>query len=251
VAEEDDEGGTTVQEEEVCEEGAPLWVVTFGDMMSLLLTFFILLLSFATMDAARFRELSGSIRQAFGIEQPEPIIKIPRAADLIPRDFSVDFNTRKVIKKLKRDLSAKIRSTQPGKVDVQVFETYRGVVLLFPGEDIFEPGTDRLRRKGRVLLDFVAGEAQEAPEDQELVVEARAKADAPRAPQFQDAWALTAAQSVSVATYLREQGGLDPVRLRPVGRGPAPPNPRTGRTLPREPASTVEFLFLSPQMHPW
>ncbi|MEM7646467.1 MAG: flagellar motor protein MotB, partial [Pseudomonadota bacterium] len=40
--------------------GAPLWMATFADMMSLLLTFFVLLLSMAEIDATRFRKISGS-----------------------------------------------------------------------------------------------------------------------------------------------------------------------------------------------
>ena len=43
-----------VPQEEV-EEGAPLWVVTFGDLMSLLMCFFVLLLSFSEMDRKKYR----------------------------------------------------------------------------------------------------------------------------------------------------------------------------------------------------
>ena len=47
------------------EEGAPEWIVTFADMMSLLLTFFILLLSFASMDAEKFKAVAESLRESF------------------------------------------------------------------------------------------------------------------------------------------------------------------------------------------
>ena len=63
IVEEEDE----LKEEVVCEEGAPGWVVTFGDMMSLLLTFFILLLSFATLDRVQFDKLSGVLKEGFGV----------------------------------------------------------------------------------------------------------------------------------------------------------------------------------------
>ncbi|MBC87072.1 MAG: hypothetical protein CL677_07810 [Bdellovibrionaceae bacterium] len=48
--------------------GAPGWLATFADLMSLLLTFFILLLSFAEMDVTKYKRAIGSIRQAFGVE---------------------------------------------------------------------------------------------------------------------------------------------------------------------------------------
>jgi len=56
-----------MEEEQKCDEGAPGWVVTFGDMMSLLLTFFILLLSFASMEQAKFQVIASSMNKAFGV----------------------------------------------------------------------------------------------------------------------------------------------------------------------------------------
>ena len=50
-------------------EGAPAWVVTFGDLMSLLLCFFVLLLSFSEMDRAVYKQVAGSLREAFGVQR--------------------------------------------------------------------------------------------------------------------------------------------------------------------------------------
>lgn len=58
--------------EEEPEEGAPAWMATFSDLCTLLLTFFVLLLSFATMDAKSFRDMAGSVRDAFGVTRVEP-----------------------------------------------------------------------------------------------------------------------------------------------------------------------------------
>ena len=55
-------------EECKCPEGVPGWIVTFADLMSLLLTFFILLLSFAEMDMRKFKKAVGSIKNAFGVQ---------------------------------------------------------------------------------------------------------------------------------------------------------------------------------------
>ena len=49
--------------------GAPMWVVTFGDLMSLLLTFFVLILSFSTMDPVKFKIIRGSLDTALGIQK--------------------------------------------------------------------------------------------------------------------------------------------------------------------------------------
>jgi chemotaxis protein MotB len=69
------------------EEGAPEWMVTFGDLMSLLLTFFVLLLSFSQMDTAKFKELAGSLERAFGVQQKNPVYETPKGMKISVRDF--------------------------------------------------------------------------------------------------------------------------------------------------------------------
>ena len=82
---EEEEG---IKEEVVCEEGAPGWVVTFGDMMSLLLTFFILLLSFATLDRVQFDKLSGVLQEGFGVISRTDTQRIPK------RDSNIKYSGR-------------------------------------------------------------------------------------------------------------------------------------------------------------
>lgn len=53
--------------EKAAPAGAPLWMVTFADLMSILLTFFILILSFSSLDTNRYRDMVGSVEQAFGM----------------------------------------------------------------------------------------------------------------------------------------------------------------------------------------
>ncbi|MEO0971721.1 MAG: flagellar motor protein MotB, partial [Pseudomonadota bacterium] len=56
-----DEDG--VEEEQECPAGAPEWMATFADLSTLLMSFFVLLLAFSEMDAARFNEVSGSLKR--------------------------------------------------------------------------------------------------------------------------------------------------------------------------------------------
>ena len=48
-------------------KGAPKWTTTFADLSTLLLTFFVLMLSFANIDIEKFRDLLGSVQNAFGV----------------------------------------------------------------------------------------------------------------------------------------------------------------------------------------
>ena len=49
--------------------GVPAWVMTFADLMTLLMCFFVLLLSFAEMDILKFKQVAGSMREAFGVQR--------------------------------------------------------------------------------------------------------------------------------------------------------------------------------------
>ena len=59
------------KKEEESKAGAPAWMMTYGDMMSLLLTFFVLIVSFSTVQDAGFKSAMGSLQGALGILAPK------------------------------------------------------------------------------------------------------------------------------------------------------------------------------------
>jgi chemotaxis protein MotB len=66
----------------------PAWVMTFADLMSLLLAFFVLLFSFSEMDKAVYKELAGSLKDAFGVQREIKAKETPRGINIIAREFS-------------------------------------------------------------------------------------------------------------------------------------------------------------------
>jgi len=71
-----------------CPEGLPAWLATFGDLMSLLMCFFVLLLSFSEMDVLKFKQLAGSMREAFGVQVQVKVQDIPKGTSIIAQEFS-------------------------------------------------------------------------------------------------------------------------------------------------------------------
>ncbi len=71
-----------------CPVGLPPWLATFADLMSLLLCFFVLLLSFATMDATRFKKMAEAMQDAFGVQQKIPANEIVMGTSVIKQEFS-------------------------------------------------------------------------------------------------------------------------------------------------------------------
>ena len=68
--------------------GVPAWVMTFADLMTLLMCFFVLLLAFSEMDAAKFKQLSGSMKDAFGVQAEVEVRTIPKGTSVIAQEFS-------------------------------------------------------------------------------------------------------------------------------------------------------------------
>ncbi|WP_415890070.1 MotB family protein [Neptuniibacter sp. SY11_33] len=79
---------TEEQECPPCPPGLPGWLATFGDLMSLLMCFFVLLLSFSEMDVLKFKQLAGSMREAFGVQNQIKVEDIPKGTSIIAQEFS-------------------------------------------------------------------------------------------------------------------------------------------------------------------
>ena len=72
----------------VCEEGLPPWLATFADLMSLLMCFFVLLLSFAEMDVLKYKQVAGAMKMAFGVQRDVIATEIPKGTSVIAQQSS-------------------------------------------------------------------------------------------------------------------------------------------------------------------
>ncbi|MEM7432354.1 MAG: flagellar motor protein MotB [Pseudomonadota bacterium] len=70
------------------DKGVPAWVMTFADLMTLLMCFFVLLLAFSEMDVAKFKQLSGSMKEAFGVQSEIDVRTIPKGTSVVAQEFS-------------------------------------------------------------------------------------------------------------------------------------------------------------------
>ncbi len=80
------------QEEEECPKcppvGAPAWMATFADMATLLMAFFVLILSFAEFNTPKFKMITGSLKNAFGVQKVVPVVEQPKGTTVISMEFS-------------------------------------------------------------------------------------------------------------------------------------------------------------------
>jgi chemotaxis protein MotB len=88
-----------------CEEGLPPWLATFADLMSLLMCFFVLLLSFATIDAIRFKKMAESMKDAFGVQREVPAAEIVKGISVIKQEWSPTVAEQSVITEIRQETS--------------------------------------------------------------------------------------------------------------------------------------------------
>jgi chemotaxis protein MotB len=146
----------------ILEEGAPAWVVTFGDLMSLLLCFFVLLLSFSEMDKAKYKEVSGSLAKAFGVQRKIKAFEAPKGIKMISRDFDQELipakpreefiamqQREKIGIALKKEVETRFRNLQD-LIQVEVGE--KEVTIRLMGETTFDSGKADIKAQMEPLL---------------------------------------------------------------------------------------------------
>ena len=85
--EEEEEEEETGEDCPACNKGAPAWMATFADMATLLMAFFVLILSFAQVNVPKYKEVAGSMRSAFGVQTVIPSIEPPTAESIILQQY--------------------------------------------------------------------------------------------------------------------------------------------------------------------
>ncbi|PCJ32484.1 MAG: type VI secretion system protein TssL [Gammaproteobacteria bacterium] len=111
-----------VEEEHDCDcppEGLPAYMGTFADLMSLLMCFFVLLLSFAEMDALKYKMVVKSLDKAFGVQREVPANEIPKGTSIIAQEFSPGEPRPTPLKAVKQDTMDDTKDVLKVKMDAE------------------------------------------------------------------------------------------------------------------------------------
>ena len=199
-----------------CEAGAPKWMTTFSDLMSLLMCFFVLLLSFSEMDVAKFKEVAGSLRNAFGVQREEVVFEIPKGLDIVSREFQPRFTVEELLERIKAAIKLELI-----KGEIQIESLEDRVVLRLKDRLVFPPGSAQLTNRARQVLDGL-GEIFKLF-DGEIVVAGHTDDIPPQKGPYRSNWELSAARAVAVVEYLIKKGYVVPEQVSAVGYGPSRP----------------------------
>jgi len=227
--------------------GIPAWVVTFADLMSLLMCFFVLLLSFSEIDAQKFKRVAGELSAAFGVQRDVPAEDVPMGTSLIFDNFSSAPPEPTVVNEIKQTTTDQkpeldtLRGAVDSAVDgakqekiqkqleqlrkvlepalsdgrINVTQEQHRIVIRVEEKGSFPSGSARLTWEFESLLLGMAEILASIPG--ELTVEGHTDDVPIRTDQFYSNWDLSAARAASVANALLASGTVEPDRLAVKG----------------------------------
>lgn len=235
--------------------GVPAWVMTFADLMTLLMCFFVLLLAFSEMDAQKFKELSGSVKNAFGVQAEIEARTIPKGTSVIAREFSPGKPQPTLIQEVrqftidsnKNTLEFDEKDEDEKNVDEEAerirkaleAEIAQGAVAVVTEEDrvvihvlekaSFPSGNDTVRSAFRPTLAKIGSLLEES--NGEIEVAGHTDNIPISTARFRSNWDLSTSRAVSVTHLLLDNASLAPERFTVTGHAD---------TQPRGPNDTAE-----------
>ena len=210
------------------EEGSPAWMATFADMMSLLLTFFILMYAIASQNTSRIMtEVLGTETKSLGVLDLIDKISIQKSLQEL-----TGLNNPNILDDMDdiAEDSAMAVDTNEAKVVVRV-----------PGANLFKPGQADLQLSGRPVLDKVIAVIRKYP-DYKIHIQGHTDDDPISTEKFPTNWELSAARATAVLRYFFDKG-VEPEKMTATGYADTFPlasnDTDQGRTINRR----VEFVL--------
>ena len=220
------------------------WMVTFADLIMLLLTFFVLLLTMSSMDTKKLRKLMTHFTEATGVLEFAGSEKVSDFSSFISKyndsDSLLVVDQEQFLTEIK--ISSEIKNMLKNidrKVDLSDDE--RGVVLAFNENILFESGKVSLKKEISPILDEIADAIYECSND--ILIMGHTDNIPIKNKAYQSNWELSAYRGLSVLDYFLNEKKLPPSRFYVGGYGsvrPAYPNDTAKR---RSLNRRVEIIF--------
>ena len=228
------------------DEGLPPWMATFADMVTLLLCFFVLLLSFTNQDVANFRTMMGSIQEALGVQYDEKVFNAPYADTNFKERKSVREN-REIVElgaQIKKEIRARDLSNM-----ARVSSDKSGVMLRLGNSALFKPGSAELTETARQGMQVVIDAMRNT--DFNLIIRGHTSGETPDSRLFRSNWDLSAARAARCLRYILEHSDIPANRMKAVGYADAKPILPDTTEENRATNRRVEFFYLPQGRSKW
>lgn len=201
------------------------WLTTYSDMVTLLLCFFVVLFSMASVDVEKFQAMVISLQSAFGVLGGRTAIEGPgvEGATILPEPGSTVIDMSQITE-LYHDIQSFL--IEEGIADmVEAVLEERGVIIRFRDSVLFDTGRADIRPDGARIIDTIATYLVRIPNH--VRIEGHADNVPIRNARYPSNWELSTARATSVIRYLLTKTDISPERLSAAGYGeyrPVAPN---------------------------
>ncbi len=228
-----------------CEECLPAWLAAFGDLMSLLLCFFVLLLSMSSMDAKKVSEAIGSLSGAMSVLEggTKTEISKKRIQESTPIDAQ-DETSEQVNKVSQAIIDANEMMEKGHGPTISMEEAQEGFTIELPASLLFKAGSATIVNEDTLLfLKRIALIVDELPNTTKVSVQGYTDNRPPsKNSPFKDNWELSSARAISVLQELIVDG-VNPKRISAAGFSEFTPKATNATKSGRAKNRRVEIHF--------
>ncbi|PIE90153.1 MAG: hypothetical protein CR997_07815 [Acidobacteria bacterium] len=228
-----------------CEEikcppkGAAKWVVTFGDMMSLLLCFFVLLLSFSSTDVAKYKEAVGSLKEAFGAMKTDPTRMMSMGDNIIAKQMDMEPAMMALV--AIRSKAKKLAKNKKSKVEMESGADW--VRIKVPGDTLFDSGKADIKPEAYPILNDIGDIINSYKGD--VGIEGHTDNAVPRTGDAFANYRLGFERATAVLAYMVVKKSIDKKKVSPTSYADTRPRETNALEEGRKKNRRVEFLFSS------
>ena len=227
-----------------CPECMPEWLATFGDLMSLLLCFFVLLLSMSTMDAKKIAEAVGSLAGSMGVMEGGTIVKTSKEKGTPTSQSPTDANEMdKQISQAVEEFRELSQNANGNAISLE--EGEEGFLIHLPADIAFKSGSAEIANEDSILfLKRLALIIKTL--DPEVQVQVRGYTDnlPPKNSIYQDNWELSSARAIAVIKELIKNR-VKPTRLSAAAYGEFHPITTNATAQARAKNRRVDIVFFA------
>ncbi len=198
-----------------CPKGLPGWLATFSDLMSLLLTFFILLLSFSTTKQSDFEKAVGSLQGALGVLAGDPILTSPVKlhVPIVRGDIT---EARPTLKDAKAEIEKQVEA-EGQQENVEIIESKDGITIRIKDNAVFASGKADIKADILPLLNKIGGVLARLPNPVEIEGHTD---DLPiKNEEFPSNHWLSSARALGVLDVFQNEVGIGAERMTAIGHG--------------------------------
>lgn len=202
-----------------CPKPCPAWLTTYGDLMSLLLTFFILLLAFSSPNQAeeqKMKFLFGALQGGMGVLKGEPILSSPLKMNVPMIKGQPNKEPLPSLHEAKEEIEKEIKQQQQQQ-NVEVKQTAEGLLIRFKDRALFGSGSASINSELLPLLGRIGDVL--ARMSNVVEIEGHTDSNPIHNPTFPNNYWLSSARALKVLDLFMYESGISPDRLSAVGYG--------------------------------